>query len=136
MRVLNSYHVFFRTTQPALYATFIVKLSSVFGARPDEITLKDIPGAERESSFEALWQRGRRLHKIRSKLIAHRDTDIHSRNYARESGFTYDDLKALLTDTCRFFDSAAERLDIAPVHVLSCKADLLRLVHDLGTERS
>lgn len=131
VRVFNRYINFFSAVRPALYTTFVVKLASVFGTRSDEISLKVIPDIEQDSSFGVLWERGRRLHKYRSKLIAHRDIDIGSRSYARESGFTYDDLKALLGETCGLFDSAARRLRINPVHRLSSETDLLRLINDL-----
>jgi len=131
VRVFNSYIGFFSAVKPALYVAFIAKLASVFGTRADEISLKVIPDIEQDASFSDLWDRGRRLHKYRSKLIAHRDIDLESRNYAQESGFTYDDLKALLDDTCGLFDSAACRLRIDPVHQISCGADLLRLISDL-----
>ena len=136
VRVFNSYFEFFSAVRPALYVTFIVKLASVFGTRADEITLKAIPDIEQHTSFANLWERGRRFHKYRSKLIAHRDIDLETRSYAQESGFTYDDLKMLLDDTCGLFDSAARRLRIDPVHQLSCEADLLRFVHDLFKQRS
>jgi AbiU2 len=130
VRVFNSYFGFFDAVRSALYVTFIVKLASVFGTRADEITLKAIPDIEQHTSFADLWERGRRLHKYRSKLIAHRDIDLETRSYAQESGFSYDDLKTLLDDTVGLFDSAARRLHIDPVHQLSCEADLLQLVHD------
>jgi hypothetical protein len=131
VQVYNGYLDFFSAVRPALYVTFIVKLASVFGTRGDEISLKVIPGIEQDTSFSDLWERGRRLHKYRSKLIAHRDINLESRNYARASGFTYDGLKALLDDTCRSFDLAARRLHIDPIHHLSCEGDLLRLIHDV-----
>ena len=135
VRAFNSYLGFFSAVRPALYATFIVKLSSVFGVRADEISLKVIPDIEQDTSFSDLWGRGRRLHRYRSKLIAHRDIELQSRNYAQESGFTYNDLKTLLDDTCRLFDSAARRLRIDLVHQLSCETALLRLIHDLGKHK-
>jgi hypothetical protein len=135
VRVFNSYIDFFSAVRPALYITFVVKLASVFGTRADEITLKSIPDVEQHTSFPNLWERGRRLHKYRSKLIAHRDVDLGTRSYAQESGFTYDDLKTLLDDTCGLFDSVARRLRIDPVHQLSCEADLLQLVHDLFKQK-
>lgn len=136
VRALNHYIDFFLAVGPALYVTFIVKLASVYGTRKDEISLKVIPDIEQDTSFSDLWERGRRLYKYRSKLIAHRDIDLGSRNYAQESGFMYDDLKTLLDDTCRLFDSAAHRLRIDPVHQLSCEADLLRFIHDFSRQRS
>lgn len=134
VRVFNSYLRFFRVVHPALWVTFVVKLASVFGTRSEEISLRTIPGAEQDCSFAGLWQRDRRLHRYRSKVIAHRDKELLSRNYARESGFTYDALKALLDDTCAFFDSAAVRLSVGPVDAFSCEADLLRLVQRLGRQ--
>jgi len=134
--VFNSYLGFFSAVRPALYVTFVVKLASVFGTRADEITLKSIPDVEQHTSFPDLWERGRRLHKYRSKLIAHRDIDLGTRSNAQEGGFTYDDLKALLEDTCGLFDLAAHRLHIDPVHQLSCEADLLHLIHDLFKQKS
>jgi hypothetical protein len=86
--VHNFYPGFFGPVRPALYVTFVVKLASLFGTRSDEISLKLIPDIEQEPSFSSLWRRGRRLHKYRSKIIAHRDIDLEVRSYAQESGFT------------------------------------------------
>lgn len=131
----NFYSDFFGAIHPALYVTFVIKLASLFGERDDEITLRHIPRVEQHASFPELWERGRRLYKYRSKVIAHRDIGLTYRNFARESGFTYDKLKQLLDDTCDLFDSEARRLGIAPVHSFSCESDFLRLMYDLNAQK-
>jgi AbiU2 len=134
--VFNFYLHFFGTVQPALFVTFIIKLASLFGTRSDEITIRLVPGIESDSSFPFLWERRRRLHKYRSKLIAHRDIELGLRDFAREARFTFNDLETLLNDTCAIFDSAARRLAITPIHRFSCQSDLLRLVYDLKISAS
>ena len=108
--VYNRYVGFFSTVHPALFATFLVKLASVFGTRTDEISLQRIVDIDQIAEFPKLWTRGRLFHKYRSKVIAHRDINITHKTFVPESGCpTYDSLKELLDDTCRLFDAAAQR---------------------------
>lgn len=130
--VCERYFQFFEPARFALFTTFAVKLASLFGTRPDEITLKLLPGAEADPDFGDLWDRGRCLHKYRSKVIAHRDRAVSSRNFAKETGFTHRDLRVLLDSTCSLFDRLGDKHGFERVPPLSSKEDLLGLVKDLN----
>ena len=127
--VYNRYRGFFITVHPALFATFLVKLASVFGARTDEISLERISGIDKIAEFAQLWKRGRLFHKYRSKVIAHRDIDITHKTFVPESGCpTYDDLKQLLDDTCQLFDLAAKSLGAEGLPPFTSGDDFLSLI--------
>jgi hypothetical protein len=132
LAVYNRYLHFFEAVRPALFTTFVVKLASLFGSRSDEITLRMLPGSEADSAFSDLWGRGRRLHKYRSKVIAHRDVEVLSKDFAKDTGFTYDGLKAILDDTCALFDRSAEKHRFERTFPFSSDGDLLALIHDLS----
>lgn len=131
LEVRNRYRDFMVTVQEALFTTLIVKLASLFGMRSDEITLCSLPAAKDDVSFPDLWDRGRKLHKYRSKAIAHRDPRVTEHDFARDTGFTYNDLKQLLDDTCACFDRIAAKNGVRGVLQISCEPDFLHLVHDL-----
>jgi hypothetical protein len=131
LSVYNRYLHFFEAVQPALFTTFVVKLASLFGTRSDEITLKMLPGSELDPAFDELWERGRRLHRYRSKVIAHRDISVLSKDFAKDTGFTYDGMKAILDDTCAMFDRLAVGYSFEPSFPFSSHDDLLALVNDL-----
>ncbi len=129
--VYNKYLNFFDTLRPALYCTFAMKLSSLFSTIAKDITLDKLPGIKKYPEFNNLWDRGRRLYQYRSKVIAHRDKATTSRNFAKETGFTYNDLKNILDDSCSLFDSFAKDNKISGVYDFSCEKDLLELISDL-----
>ncbi|MBW1778965.1 MAG: hypothetical protein JRJ54_15495 [Deltaproteobacteria bacterium] len=119
LSVYRKYRTFFNTIQPALYTSFAVKLASVFDNSEDSINLKTLqreiqkvpnPPFKPKISFNKIWERGRRLYKYRSKVIAHRDRDVPIRNFAKETGFIYNDLINLLSDTCEFINESAKFL--------------------------
>jgi hypothetical protein len=127
--VYNRYKGFFGTVHPALFATFLVKLASVFGTRNDEISLERIVGIDQLAKFPQLWKRGRLFHKYRSKVIAHRDVDITHKTFVPESGCpTYDSLRELLDDTCQLFDLAAKRQGAQGLPPFTSADDLLSLI--------
>ena len=127
--VYNRYNGFFATVHPALFATFLVKLASVFGTRTDEISLERIPGIHQIAEFPALWARGRLFHKYRSKVIAHRDINVTHETFVPESGcLTYDDLKKLLDDTCQLFGTAAQNLKAEGLPAVTSVDHLLALI--------
>jgi hypothetical protein len=130
----NRYLHFFEAVRPALFTTFIVKLASLFGARSDEISLRVLPGSESEAEFAHLWERGRRLHKYRSKVIAHRDVEVLSTDFAKATGFTYDGLKAILDDACAMFDRIAQKHGFERTYSFSSEDDLLALIHALNND--
>lgn len=120
---------FFNAVKPAFYVTFVIKIASVFGQGDNEISLKSIPDVDQITGFFDLWDRGRRFYKYRSKIAAHRDINITTKTFIPESGCpTYDSLKKLLDDTCRFFDTATERLNVRGVDSFTLEEDLLSLV--------
>lgn len=88
-------------------------------------------GITDEPDFSDLWARGRRLHKYRSKMVAHRDIAAPSYDFAKDTGFTYDNLKAIVDDACVLFDRAAEKSEFQRLLPLSCEEDFLSLVRDL-----
>jgi hypothetical protein len=120
VNVYNNYLNLFETIRPALYTSFIVKLASVFDNDKNSISIKFVIKeieklTERQFKsnridFDDLWERGRRLFKYRNKLIAHRDKNVTSRNFAQETGFKYDNLKAILEDVSTLLDEALQFL--------------------------
>lgn len=135
LEVYNRYLHFFEAVRPALFTTFVVKLASLFGTRSDEISLKMLEGSQSDAAFNDLWDRGRRLHKYRSKVIAHRDIDVLSKDFAKDTGFTYNTLKAILDDTSALFDRCAATFSFESTFTFSSDEDLLSLVNDLSTQR-
>ena len=128
--IYNRYATFFGAIHPALFVTFVIKLSSLFDENENSISLKAIPGSLHDPQFHDLWERGRRLFRYRSKVIAHRDTRLLHKSFAADTGFTFNDLKAILDDSCHLFDRSANFHGIDPVHVFSCADDLSLMVHD------
>jgi hypothetical protein len=136
LAVYNRYLHFFEAVRPALFTTFVIKLASLFGSRSDEITLRMLPGSEADAAFRDLWDRGKRLHKYRSKVIAHRNVEVLSKDFAKDTGFTYDALKAILDDTSALFDRLAEKHGFERTFPFSSDEDLLALVNDLSHVQS
>lgn len=133
--VRDEYRHFFTTVEEALFTTFIIKLSCVFGTRRDEISLRRLPAVVKESEFDDLADRGARLHKYRSKAIAHRARGVTERDFAKETGFTYNDLKRLLDDTCALFDRIAAKQGLRGILNVSCGDDFMQLIHDLALSK-
>jgi len=140
--VYNNYLNLFETIRPALYTTFIVKLASVFDNDEKSINLKlvmkEIEKATNTNfrtkplDFDDLWKRGRRLFKYRNRVIAHRDKQVMSRNFAKETNFSYDDLKRILEDVSTFLDEALLFIGKGKFHKFSNKSDLEKLINDLS----
>ena len=129
--VFNRYAGFFATVSPALFTTFAVKLCSLFGERPNEISLKLIPSVEQDPAFAGIWERGRQFYQYRNKFIAHRDRVEVLKGFTNPHGLAYPGLHQLLDDACGLFDAAAKRLGIRGVHPLTCESDLLFLIQNL-----
>lgn len=129
--VFNRYAGFFATVAPALFTTFAVKLCSLFGERPDEISLKLIPEVDQDPAFAGIWQRRRQFYLYRNKFIAHRDRVQVLEGFPNPHGLNYDGLHQLLDDTCDLYDAAAKRLGFRGVHTLSCENDLVDLIQNL-----
>ena len=141
INVYNNYLEIFETIRPALYTSFIVKLASVFDNDKNSISLKFVIKEIEKSTdkhfkaaridFDDLWERGRKLFKYRNKVIAHRDKNVTSRNFAEETGFTYDDLKAILEDVSTFLNEALLFAGKGGFNRLSNTSDFERLINDL-----
>jgi hypothetical protein len=108
-----------------------MKLSSIFSTIPKDITLNKLPDIQKYPEFNDLWERGRRLYTYRSKVIAHRDQQISTRNFAKETGFNYKDLKKILDDSCSTFDTFAKENRICGIYDFYCKEALIKLISDL-----
>ncbi len=142
VNVYNNYSNIFETIRPALYTSFIVKLASVFDNDKDSISLKFIIKQIEKSTkkqfkteridFYDLWERGRKLFKYRNKVIAHRDKNVTSKNFAKETGFKYDDLKEMLEDVSTFLDEALLFVGKGEFHRFSNTSDFERLINDLS----
>ena len=140
--VYNNYLNFFETIRPALYTTFIVKLASFFDEDKNSINLKSVINELEKTSnktfstkhidFNDLWMRGRRLFKYRNKVIAHRDKKVTSRNFDKETGFSYDDLKKILEDVSSFLDEAFLFIGMGEFHKFSNTQDLEKMINDLS----
>lgn len=99
--------VIYATLNPALYTSFIIKLCSVFGTGSHDITLKTLPKAELDPEFDRIWEIGRRLYKLRSKVVAHMDKNCDPDKIAKDTGLTYNGLRQFLADTVSLFDRIA-----------------------------
>ena len=134
--VYNRYNDFFGAVTPSLFVTFVIKLASVFDwngkGQEENITLKMLPDHSSRAEFSAIWETGRKLYRYRSKMIAHRDMEITERDFARDSGFTWNALKDLLNRTCELFDAIAVSHGFEKTHAISCKYDLQLLLDDLA----
>ena len=144
-QVLNfrkKYFSLFETIRPALYTTFVVKLSSIFDEDSNSISLKTLVREIEKSTnaifkadsidFDDLWKRGRKLYKYRNKVIAHREKNILTKNFAKETGFKYDDLKAILDDASMFLDEVLLFIGRRRFPRLSSKSDFDKLIKDLA----
>jgi len=101
--------VVYETLRPALYTSFIIKVCSVFGTGSNDITLRSLPDAELDTDFSRIWEIGRRLYQLRSKLIAHLDSRCDPDLVAKETGLTNDSLRVFLADTVTLYNRIAER---------------------------
>ena len=141
LTIYNRYLSIFETIRPALYTAFIVKLSSVFDNDKNSINLKTLIKMIENSraqkfettslDFNNLWKRGRTLFKYRSKVIAHRDKKVGVKKFARETGFTYDDLKGILEDASTLLDEALLFMGKSKFHKFSNTSDFEKLINDL-----
>ncbi len=119
-----------------------MKLASVFDNDEKSINLKLLVKEMEKATntkfntklldFDDLWRRGRRLFKYRNKVIAHRDKQVMSRNFAKETGFSYDDLKRILEDVSTFLDEALLSIGSGKFHRFSNRSDLEKLINDLS----
>jgi AbiU2 len=130
LRVYNRYKDFFGTVHPALFVTFIVKLCSVFDKDKESISLKVLPEFNVYPGFEDLWQRGRKLFRYRSKAIAHRSLAVTEKDFAAETGFSYNSIKKILDESCDMFDATALRIGIPPTYPFTCTGDLHLMIQD------
>jgi hypothetical protein len=101
--------VVYETLRPALYTSLIIKICSVFATGSEDITLRHIPGADQDPDFSRIWEIGRRLYKLRSKLIAHLDSRCDPDLVARDTGLTYDALREFSANAVSLFNRLAER---------------------------
>ena len=133
VKASNQYLKFFVALRPGMFLAFIVALGSLFDERDDCITLKSIPEIAADPSFQDLWRRGRRLYRYRSKSIAHRDVRNETTDFAAATGFTYNQLRAILADACTVYERYARAKSIEPLPSASFSAstDLLRLMKKL-----
>lgn len=145
-QILNfrkNYFSLFETIRPALFTTFVIKLSSIFDKDSNSISLKTLVKKIEKSTntifqantidFDDLWKRGRKLYKYRNKVIAHRDKDVLTKNFAKETGFKYEDLKALLDDASMFLDEVLLFIGRRRFSKLSAASDFERLINKLAS---
>jgi hypothetical protein len=141
LKVYNHYLTLFETIRPALFTTFVIKLASVFDKDENSINLNIVVKEIEKSSgkkfgttqidFDNLWKKGRRLFKYRNKVIAHRDKGVRSRNFAKETGFSYDDLRIILEEVTIFLDEALLFIGKGKLHKFSNTFDLEKIINDL-----
>ena len=107
--------VIYETLRPALYTSLIIKVCSVFGTGSNDITLRSIPDATQDPDFLRIWEIGRHLYKLRSKLIVHLDCRCDPELVARETGLTHDGLREFTSDTVSLYNRLAQRQQKAGV---------------------
>jgi len=124
------YSAFFQILPRGMFEAFITSLSSVFDGSSDCISIRSVPEIVADSAFATLWDRGRRLYKFRSKVIAHRNAKIDSVDFARDTDFTYDEIRRILRETCDLYDryALARNLEPIPSSHPSSGDDLLCLI--------
>ena len=134
VKACNQHVLFFQTLRPGMFAAFVVVLGSLFDERDDCVTLKSIPEIRNDPLFAALWKKGRRLYRYRSKSIAHRDAQNETVDFAAATGFSYNELRGILADACQIYDRYARshKLEPLPSADFSASADLLRLLRGLA----
>ena len=142
LTITKKYYGLFETVRPALYTTFVVKLASIFDEDNKSISLKAlVEEIEMEHhnifraksiNFDDLWKRGRKLFKYRNKVIAHRDKEVLTRNFAKETWFKYNDLKAILDDACIFLDEVLLFTGRKKFNRLPSASELEKLIRDLS----
>ena len=124
----NQYIEFFETVRPSMFITFVVLVSTLFDNGNDSISLKKIPDIQNDSAFDDLWNRGRKLYKeYRSKCIAHRDVKNDIKNYAQETGFSYNNIREILVDSIELYDRVAKekgKVEVSDINIPSEKAFL------------
>lgn len=131
----NQYLHFFQTVRSSMFLSYVILLSSLFDNREDCITLKSLPEFKNDRAFQELWNRGRRLYKYRSKSIAHRDIKSDENNYAEATGFSYNQVRAILSDSIALYDRVARkqnRVEVSSIDI-SPKTDFLQLMRKLRT---
>lgn len=133
VRIYNRYSSFFGAVEPALYVCFVLKLAAVFDENKNSVSLKIFPKYEEYPGFRDLWERGRSLYKYRSKTIAHVSRSKPKETCIDTLNVTYDDLKKLLDDACKVFDSLAADISEEPTYPFTCESDLHLLVQELNT---
>ena len=134
VKACNQHALFFQILRPGMYVAFIVLLGSLFDERDDCVTLKSIPEISADPSFATLWKKGRRLYRYRSKSIAHRDVQNDAVDFARATGFTYNEVRGILKEACDIYDryALAHNLTPLPSEDFSSGKDLLQLLRKLG----
>ena len=131
VRSFNLYFDFFNTVRPGMYVTFIVRLASLFDKDTRSVSLKSIPEIRADPAFPALWEKGQKLYRYRSKAIAHRDFKNEKKDFAYATGFSLNELRDILAETCAIYDRYALAQGIEGVPRHSADRDLLRLVRRL-----
>ena len=129
----NRHLDFFIAPRPSMLVTFVILFSSLFDGREDCITLKSVPALQSDPAFDALWAKGRRLYRYRSKSIAHRHVRNDTVDFAKATGFSHDELRTLLQDVCALSDRYAKAQGEATVaeHRLSSADSLLEILRTL-----
>jgi len=61
------------------------------------------------ASLCGLGPEERDIFRYRNKVIAHRDVAVTDKNFAGDTGFTYNDIKKILDEACAMFDAIAQR---------------------------
>jgi len=129
--VANRYIHFFGTIQPALFCTFVTKTATLFDEDSRSLALSAIPYATGDPLFDKLHQSGRELYKYRSKVIAHSDRQGVKKDFARETGFTNNSLRAVIFDACELFNRCALQSGFSECPDFSFEDDFLELINDL-----
>lgn len=117
LRIMNWYDGFFNAVRISTYIAFISKLTTVFDDDERSVSLRLLfrrieknphpngrPIPELQDVFEKLWADGTKLYKYRNKNIAHRSLAQFGRDFAKETGFTLNDLKRILIESLEFVD--------------------------------
>lgn len=134
IQALNPYAAFFETVRPALFSTFVNKTATLFDTDKESISLRMLPHAEDDDAFSELFERGRRLYKYRSKVIAHADMNKGKRDFGKETELTNNSLRKIIHDACELFNRCAKKDQFPECPDLSCSDDFLALVYDLNSK--
>jgi len=124
-----------------LKATWSTGLSSTWASEDDRSYERDTTGRSSAHidpcspvSRSMVAYRGRQSRARRN--CENWDSAVIEKNFAADSGFSYNDIKKILNESCDMFDTIAHRIAIQPTYAFTCKDDLYLMIQDFEDQLS